>query len=228
MFLTCDNKIKWHKMGWGALITFVLVLLGIFLLDKPLFVFLRNFNGWLCDVFDTLFSAHVWIVFAVVVLAVLCVKKFVKSDIKFRNERNRFDFILLIRNTFNAVKTSHAFLIFCSVISAGIIVKIMKIFIGRARPVFYEALDMTGFFPPSLDWAFNSMPSGHTTVTFAGLVMIGMLAPRYKPLTWTVAIIVGLSRVAYGAHWPSDVLLGAFIGMVVADIVKHLILGRQK
>lgn len=228
MFLTCCNKIKWRKMGWGALITFVLVLAGVFFLDQPLFLFLRNFNGWLCSVFDNVFSAHVWIMFAVAVLGVLCAKKIIKSEIKFTNERNHFDLLLAVRNTFNAVKTSHAFLIFCSVLSAGIVVKILKILIGRARPIFFEALDMTGFYPPSFDWAFNSMPSGHTTVTFAGLVMIGMLAPRYKPWTWTLAILVGLSRVAYGAHWPSDVLLGAFLGMVIADIVKYLILGRQK
>ena len=86
---------------------------------------------------------------------------------------------------------------------------------------------MTGFFPPSLDWAFNSMPSGHTAVSFAGLVMIGMLAPRYKVLTWSMAIIVAVSRVAIGAHWPSDVVLGAFIGMVVADIVKGMLLRKK-
>lgn len=228
MFLTCCNKIKWRKMGWGALITFVLVLLGVFFLDQPLFLFLRNFNGWICSLFNNVFSAHVWIMFATIVLGVLCAKKIIKSEIKFTNERNHFDLFLAVRNTFNAVKTSHAFLIFCSVLSAGIVVKILKILIGRARPIFFEALDMTGFYPPSFDWAFNSMPSGHTTVTFAGLVMIGMLAPRYKPWTWTLAVLVGLSRVAYGAHWPSDVLLGAFIGMVIADIVKYLILGRQK
>ena len=71
------------------------------------------------------------------------------------------------------------------------------------------------------------MPSGHTAATFAGLVMIGMLAPKYKPLTWTLAIIVGVSRVAYGAHWPSDVILGAFIGMVAADIVKYWAFKRK-
>ena len=228
MFLTCCNKIKWRKMGWGALITFVLVLSGVFFLDKPLFLFLRNFNGWICSLFNNVFSAHVWIMFATIVLGVLCAKKILKSEVKFKNERNHFDLVLFVRNTFDAVKTSHAFLIFCSVLSAGIVVKILMIFIGRARPVFFEALGMSGFYPPSLDWAFNSMPSGHTTVTFAGLVMIGMLAPKYKPWTWTLAILVGLSRVAYGAHWPSDVLLGAFIGMVIADIVKFLILGRQK
>ena len=215
-------------MGWAALITFVLVLAGVFFLDEPLFLLLRNFNGWICSLFNNVFSAHVWIIFATIVLGVLCAKKILKSEIKLKNERNHFDLFLLVRDTFDAVKTSHAFLIFCSVLSAGIVVKFLKIFIGRARPVFFEALGMTGFYPPSLDWAFNSMPSGHTTVTFAGLVMIGMLAPKYKPLTWTLAILVGLSRVAYGAHWPSDVLLGAFIGMVIADIVKFLILGRQK
>lgn len=82
---------------------------------------------------------------------------------------------------------------------------------------------MTGFFPPSTEWAFNSMPSGHTAVSFAGLVMIGMLAPRFKPLTWMLAILIGFSRVAYGAHWPTDVVFGAFIGMVVADIVKGML-----
>ena len=85
---------------------------------------------------------------------------------------------------------------------------------------------MTGFFPPSLDWAFNSMPSGHTTICFAGLVMVGMLAPKYKALTWTLAIVIGLSRVAIGAHWPSDVILGAFIGMAIADIVKGTLLKK--
>ena len=118
-------------------------------------------------------------------------------------------------------------MIFCSVLGAGIVVKILKTCIGRARPIFFEALDMTGFYPPSLDWAFNSMPSGHTAVSFAGLVMIGMLAPKYKPLTWTLAIVIGLSRVAIGAHWPSDVLFGAFVGMVMADVVKSLLLRKK-
>lgn len=117
-------------------------------------------------------------------------------------------------------KNSYAFFIFCSVLSASIVAKILKVVIGRARPIFYEALGMTGFYPFHNDWAFNSMPSGHTVASFAGLVMLGMLAPRIKPFTWSLAILIGMSRVAIGAHWPTDVIFGAFIGMVMADLVK--------
>jgi membrane-associated phospholipid phosphatase len=154
--------------------------------------------------------------------AVLCIKKMIKSEISFKVN----NLLGSVRDCFEKTKASNAFLIFYSVLSAGVLVKVLKIFIGRARPIFFEALDMVGFYLPSLDWAFNSMPSGHTTVTFAGLVMIGMLAPKYKVLTWTLAILVGFSRVAVGAHWPSDVLLGAFIGMVVADIIKWQLLKK--
>jgi membrane-associated phospholipid phosphatase len=215
---------KWKKMGVATLVTFVLVVLGILWFDEPLFVFLRQFNCKLWNVFDVVFAGKVWLLVSFVAAIVLCVKKVIKSEISVKLSNIGGS----IRDCFEKTKSSHAFLIFYSVLSTGIIVKILKTFIGRARPIFFEALDMTGFFPPSLDWAFNSMPSGHTAISFAGLVMIGMLAPRYKPVTWTLAVLVGVSRIAFGAHWPSDVIFGAFIGMVVADVVKWYMLKKSK
>ena len=215
---------KWKKMGVATLVTFALVVLGILWFDEPLFVFLRQFNCRLWNFFDVVFAGKVWLLVSFIAAVVLCVKKVIKSEISVKLSNIGGS----IRDCFEKTKSSHAFLIFYSVLSAGIIVKILKTFIGRARPIFFEALDMTGFFPPSLDWAFNSMPSGHTAISFAGLVMIGMLAPRYKPVTWTLAVLVGVSRIAFGAHWPSDVIFGAFIGMVVADIVKWYMLKKSK
>ena len=226
MFLTHDNQIKWRKMGWGALITAVLVGLGVFWFDKPLFLFLRQFDCSAWRYLDAIFAPKVWIIISFVAAMVFCAKKCVKTDCSFLSFKNKSNIVSFVRNFFEKTKTNNAFLIFYSVLGAGIIAKVLKTFIGRARPVFFEALDMTGFFPPSLDWAFNSMPSGHTTVSFAGLVMIGMLAPRYKVLTWTLAIMIGVSRVAVGAHWPSDVLLGAFIGMAFADVAKWYLLKK--
>lgn len=42
MFLTQDNKIKWERLGWGTLITFVLVFAGVMWFDQPLYLFCVN------------------------------------------------------------------------------------------------------------------------------------------------------------------------------------------
>lgn len=227
MFLTENNQIKWKKMGVAAIITALLVVLGITVFDKPLYVFLRELDCGLWRVFDYIFDEKVWLIISFIVLVLLYVKKCENSNCCDAKCKERFNLGVMLRNFFAKIKTSNAFLIFSSVLVTAIIVKVLKVVLGRARPVFFEALDMTGFFPFNFDWAFNSMPSGHTALTFAGLVMIGMLAPKYKVYTWSLAILVGVSRIAVGAHWPSDVILGAFIGMVVADLVKGFLLRKK-
>ena len=101
---------------------------------------------------------------------------------------------------------------------AGVIGGALKFAIGRMRPVFLETLGQTGFYPFTNEWAFNSMPSGHAVASFAGLVMIGLLNPKWKWLTWTLAIVIGVSRIAIGDHFPSDV----FVGRVYRNGMRRL------
>ncbi len=223
MFLTKDNKMKWKLLAAGAIVTLALVLGGVFWFDPSVYLFMRRFDCRLWAWFDFIFDAKMWIGVSGVVLLVLYVKKAIETKPYIRNSRGYINLWAIIHDFIEKTKNSYAFYIFCSVLSASLVAKVLKIIIGRARPIFYEALDMTGFFPFTNNWAFNSMPSGHSVATFAGLVMLGMLVPRIKWFTWTLAIIVGVSRVCYGAHWPSDVILGAFIGMVMADIVKYVL-----
>ena len=220
MFLKSDNKIKWNWVLWAFVITVGLVVLGIFWFDEPLYLFFRNFDCGLWRIFDWVFDAKIWIIVAAIVLFVFYIKKIIKNKPKFKNEKNKISLIVFIRDFIDKTHNSYAFFVLSSVLTASIVGKILKIVIGRMRPVFFEALDKTGFVPFSTDWAFNSMPSGHTFASFAGLVMLGLLAPKVKWFTWTLAIIIGFSRIPVGAHWPSDVILGAFIGMLAADFVK--------
>jgi membrane-associated phospholipid phosphatase len=63
----------------------------------------------------------------------------------------------------------------------------------------------------------NAMPSGHTLTAFAVASAYFFSAPKEKRkplvLLFVVASAVGLSRNAIGAHWLTDVLVGAGLGI---------------
>ena len=70
MFLTADNKVKWNWIAWGGAITAGLVACGIAWFDKPVYLFLRNFDCVLFRLFDKLFDAKIWIIVSGIVLLV--------------------------------------------------------------------------------------------------------------------------------------------------------------
>ncbi|MDR0741557.1 MAG: phosphatase PAP2 family protein [Rickettsiales bacterium] len=220
MFLRKNNTLKWKWIIFAAALTIVLCLSGIFWFDKPLLLFFRQFDlfGW--HAIDVVFAAKIWLVASGVIALVIFIKNALKSKNKSEEDTIKFNIKKIIANFLEKSKGNYSFLIFCSVFFADLATAALKFGFGRQRPIFFEALGQTGFYPLTSEWAFNSMPSGHAAASFAGLVMIGMLFPRIKWATWTIAIIVGASRIAYGAHWPSDIILGAFVGMLSADIAK--------
>ena len=215
MFLRKDNTLKWKWILFGALVTFVLVFIGVFWGDNFIQPIIYNkdcsieSNSLICSaaiIIGKIFSAKAWLVGTSLAVLFFFVYKALANGNDFRY-------------AFVKIKNSYVFYVFCSVCAAIATTGVLKFLIGRPRPYVNETVFQTLTFADK----FNSMPSGHTAVSFAGLVMIGMLFPRIKWLTWTTAIIIALSRVYVGKHWPSDVIFGAFIGMVCADIVKSIL-----
>lgn len=64
---------------------------------------------------------------------------------------------------------------------------------------------------------YSSFPSGHTTVAFAAATVFAM-EYRDKPLipilSYSVASLIGVSRITENKHWATDVLAGAALGFL--------------
>ena len=65
-----------------------------------------------------------------------------------------------------------------------------------------------------------SFPSGHAVGAAACAVAVGYSVNQWWKLTlWVIALLVGLSRLYVGVHWPSDVLAGWAIGALTSAVV---------
>jgi len=86
---------------------------------------------------------------------------------------------------------------------------IMKYGIKRNRP--FETLDM--IYKRSLPLDRFSLPSGHTSASSVMTVLLSYFFPilMLPAIMW--ALLVGISRIYLGVHYPTDVLAGMSIGI---------------
>ena len=61
-----------------------------------------------------------------------------------------------------------------------------------------------------------SFPSGHAASTFGAALAVSRMWPHTRAVWWTLAVLIGYSRVYLGHHYPLDVAGGALLGIVVA------------
>lgn len=61
-----------------------------------------------------------------------------------------------------------------------------------------------------------SFPSSHAVNNFAGAFFFSHFYPKMKYAFYTGAFLMAISRVFCGVHYPSDILGGAVIGILIA------------
>ena len=96
----------------------------------------------------------------------------------------------------------------------GLLTQLLKHFYGRERPSINEAIDAVGY----------SFPSGHSmgSLIFYGFIIFLIVrGPQKEWIKWTVSIslavlvvLIGISRIYLGAHYPSDVVAGFIAGTI--------------
>lgn len=87
---------------------------------------------------------------------------------------------------------------------------VLKHLVSRPRP--YTVVE--GLIPLLTSGDPNSFPSGHTCAAFAaGVAWFGTAKKGgWRAAALIQAVLMGLSRLYVGVHYPSDVLAGAVIG----------------
>lgn len=116
--------------------------------------------------------------------------------------------------------------LFTAILLPGLIFTVVKRLIGRARPLVGGSLNPFLYLPMGWDVEYSSMPSGHAVNAFAAAAAFGLLWPKLRPLLWTYAVAIAVSRVALTAHYPSDVLAGALIGVWSVALIRDWFAAR--
>ncbi|MFD0260964.1 phosphatase PAP2 family protein [Kitasatospora indigofera] len=100
-------------------------------------------------------------------------------------------------------------------LAAGLTGLLVKVAVGRVRPRLPD---------PVAQAPGYSFPSGHAMTAMAScaillLVLLPMVPRRARPAAWTAAAATvlgtGLTRIALGVHWVSDVLGGWLLGLAL-------------
>lgn len=83
---------------------------------------------------------------------------------------------------------------------------LILLFVHRARPYGTE---------------FDSFPSGHALFFFAFATVVYRHDKRWGWMFFIGAALMGVARVVGDIHWPTDVLGGALIGILVGWLVDY-------
>jgi undecaprenyl-diphosphatase len=92
----------------------------------------------------------------------------------------------------------------------------------RARP--FELTSSIVALSPASGYSFVS---NHAANSIAMAVYLSYYYPKYNCVFWSLAMLTSFSRVYNGVHYPSDVIVGGLIGLLISKMVIKFIIDRK-
>jgi membrane-associated phospholipid phosphatase len=115
----------------------------------------------------------------------------------------------------------------------GLSYSMIKWLTGRQRPVL--RIEPFAVHPFAGGWhglmhseSGLSFPSGHAALAFATATVMARLLPRWRPAFFFVAALVAMERVAENAHYVSDVIAGAGLGVLCGLLAIRVTNGPRR
>ena len=99
---------------------------------------------------------------------------------------------------------------------------VLKVTLGRARPLMLLDKGEYGFYGFKLDSAFWSFPSGHTTTVVALALGAWFFWPRYRLWYVLFALLLPITRLMLAKHYLSDVMMTAYLTLIEVGLIYML------
>ena len=109
-----------------------------------------------------------------------------------------------------------------SLVVGSAVLHVIKLVLGRRRPRDDMEMGLYGFMPLAFNSNYNSFPSGHALTICCVAVIFTCVWPMAWPIWFGIAALLAVTRALLTAHFLSDVLIGAGIGLIAAREVLLL------
>jgi undecaprenyl-diphosphatase len=185
----------------GSVLLMVLMTISYAMLDRPLTLFCQGLNPAFILVFQWITELGKSTGYLVGFAALFVFFKFFRRRL---------------------IAANRSLFLFAAVALSGLATDLIKPLVGRLRPKLLFEDNLYGFDPFRIGYEYNSFPSGHATTVFALAAALALFFPRWRMPLAGFATVVGLSRIIVGAHYLSDVMAGAYVGIMTVFLLVLL------